>query len=89
MASILTLTSHTDRTKPTARGKWILQVILGTPPSPPPATSRPTPLTARAIAAVRRQCLGSPDPVTSTFVVVSGLALPGLLLEIDGIAVLG
>ena len=37
MSSILTLTSHTDRTKPTARGKWILQVILGTPPSPPPA----------------------------------------------------
>lgn len=40
------------------------------------------------IAAVRRQYLGSPDPVTSTFIVVSGLALPGLLLEIDGIAVL-
>jgi mono/diheme cytochrome c family protein len=37
MASILTLTSHTDRTKPTARGKWILDVLLGTPPSPPPA----------------------------------------------------
>ena len=36
MSSILTLTSHTDRTKPTARGKWILQVILGTPPAPPP-----------------------------------------------------
>ena len=37
MSSILTLTSHTDRTKPTARGKWVLQVLLGTPPAPPPA----------------------------------------------------
>jgi enamine deaminase RidA (YjgF/YER057c/UK114 family) len=42
----------------------------------------------RPIAEVRRQYLGSPDPVTSTFVAVSGLALPDLLLEIEGIAVL-
>jgi hypothetical protein len=37
MAGILTMTSHTDRTKPTARGKWILDVLLGSPPPPPPA----------------------------------------------------
>jgi len=37
MAAILTMTSHTDRTKPTARGKWILDVLLGSPPPPPPA----------------------------------------------------
>ena len=37
MASILTMTSHTDRTKPTARGKWVLEVLLGAPPPPPPA----------------------------------------------------
>lgn len=37
MAGILTMTSHTDRTKPTARGKWILDVLLGAPPPPPPA----------------------------------------------------
>ncbi|TVP96779.1 MAG: DUF1592 domain-containing protein [Planctomycetaceae bacterium] len=36
MASILTMTSHTDRTKPTARGKWMLEVLLGSPPPPPP-----------------------------------------------------
>ncbi len=36
MGSVLAMTSHTDRTKPTARGKWILDVILGTPPPPPP-----------------------------------------------------
>lgn len=40
------------------------------------------------ISKVRRQYLGSPDPVTSTFLVVAGLALPGLLLEIEAIAVL-
>ncbi len=40
------------------------------------------------IAAVRQRYLGSPDPVTSTFVVVAGLALPELLVEIDAIAVL-
>jgi hypothetical protein len=37
MAGVLTMTSHTDRTKPTARGKWILEVLLGSPPPPPPA----------------------------------------------------
>jgi hypothetical protein len=31
------MTSHTDRTKPTTRGKWILDVMLGSPPPPPPA----------------------------------------------------
>jgi hypothetical protein len=34
--SILTLTSIADRTSPVARGKWVLEVILGTPPPPPP-----------------------------------------------------
>lgn len=37
MGAVLAMTSHTDRTKPTARGKWVLDVVLGTPPSPPPA----------------------------------------------------
>ncbi len=37
---------------------------------------------------VRRRYLGSPDPVASTFIVVAGLALPELLVEIDGVAVL-
>ena len=39
MGSVLTMTSHTDRTKPTARGKWILEVLMGTPPPPPPANA--------------------------------------------------
>ncbi len=36
-ASILALTSNPTRTSPVKRGKWILDNILGSPPSPPPA----------------------------------------------------
>jgi len=36
--SILTLTSVADRTSPVQRGKWVLEVLLGTTPPPPPAT---------------------------------------------------
>jgi cytochrome c5 len=35
-ASILTLTSIADRTSPVLRGKWVMEVLLGTPPPPPP-----------------------------------------------------
>jgi hypothetical protein len=35
--SILTVTSYSNRTAPTIRGKWILENILGAPPPPPPA----------------------------------------------------
>ena len=35
-ASILTLTSTANRTAPVTRGKWVKQVLLGTPPPPPP-----------------------------------------------------
>jgi hypothetical protein len=35
-ASILTLTSHGNRTSPVLRGKWVLEVLLGSPPPPPP-----------------------------------------------------
>ena len=34
--SILTLTSHANRTSPVLRGKWVMEVMLGTPPPPPP-----------------------------------------------------
>ena len=36
MGSVLALTSHTNRTSPTLRGKYILEVVFGTPPPPPP-----------------------------------------------------
>jgi PAS domain-containing protein len=35
-ASILTLTSASNRTSPTIRGKYVMEVLLGTPPPPPP-----------------------------------------------------
>jgi hypothetical protein len=35
--SILTLTSHGNRTSPVLRGKWVLEVLLGSAPPPPPA----------------------------------------------------
>ena len=31
MGSVLAITSHTSRTSPTLRGKWILEVVFGTP----------------------------------------------------------
>ncbi len=36
MGAVLAMTSHTSRTSPTLRGKYILDVLLGTPPPPPP-----------------------------------------------------
>jgi hypothetical protein len=35
-ASILVLTSHANRTSPVLRGKWVMEVLMGTPPPPPP-----------------------------------------------------
>jgi len=34
--SILLLTSVADRTSPVMRGKWVMEVMLGSPPPPPP-----------------------------------------------------
>jgi hypothetical protein len=35
--SMLVLTSVADRTSPVMRGKWVMEVLLGSPPPPPPA----------------------------------------------------
>ena len=35
-SSILTLTSHASWTSPVLRGKWVMEVLLGSPPPPPP-----------------------------------------------------
>lgn len=35
-ASVLTLTSQANRTSPVLRGKWVMEVLIGTPPPPPP-----------------------------------------------------
>jgi hypothetical protein len=34
--SVLTLTSIATRTSPVMRGKWVMEVLLGSPPPPPP-----------------------------------------------------
>jgi hypothetical protein len=34
--SILLLTSMSDRTSPVLRGKWVMEVLMGSPPPPPP-----------------------------------------------------
>ncbi|WP_439620648.1 DUF1592 domain-containing protein [Gemmata sp.] len=56
MGGVLAMTSHTFRTSPTQRGKYVLEVIFGTPPPPPPANAgqikdddpkKKTPLTFR------------------------------------------
>src|SRR5579883_15516 len=39
--SILMVTSHTDRTSPVVRGKWIMDNLLGAPPPPMPANVPP------------------------------------------------
>ena len=36
MAAVLATTSHTFRTSPTLRGRYVLEVLLGAPPPPPP-----------------------------------------------------
>lgn len=40
-ASILTLTSVSTRTSPVGRGKYVMEVLMGTPPPPPPAAVPP------------------------------------------------
>ena len=64
--SVLTLTSHGNRTSPVLRGKWVMEVLLGSPPPPPPADvpdleeteereGRPVAVGGRAAGAAPRQ----------------------------------
>lgn len=39
--SVLMLTSTATRTSPVQRGKWVLEVLFGTPPPPPPPNTPP------------------------------------------------
>jgi len=50
--SILTVTSVATRTSPVARGKWLLENVLGTPPNPPPANVPPLKENAAGSAAL-------------------------------------
>ncbi|MCH2207688.1 MAG: DUF1592 domain-containing protein [Lentisphaerales bacterium] len=53
--SILTLTSNGVETSPVIRGIWILENILGTPPSPPPPDVDPIEPDTRGTTTIREQ----------------------------------
>jgi mono/diheme cytochrome c family protein len=75
-AAVLLRTSYGDRTSPVLRGAWVLDKIIGTPPSPPPPNTATdlsqaageSPKTVRARLeqhrnkAVCKQCHGVIDP---------------------------
>ncbi len=46
--SVLVQTSLANRTSPVLRGKWVMEVLLGTPPPPPPPNVPPLDDTAEA-----------------------------------------
>ena len=48
--SILVLTSVADRTSPVMRGKWVMEVLLGSPPPPPPPNAPTLEATSAAAA---------------------------------------
>jgi mono/diheme cytochrome c family protein len=54
-AAVLTVSSYAQRTSVVIRGKYILQEILGTPPSPPPVTPPPLDEAAEGTSASLRQ----------------------------------
>ncbi len=76
-AAVLLRTSYGDRTSPVLRGAWVLDKLMGTPPSPPPPNTATdlsqkageAPKTVRARLeqhrdkVVCRQCHGVIDPV--------------------------
>ncbi|MDA7916842.1 DUF1592 domain-containing protein [Opitutaceae bacterium] len=56
-ASILTTTSNGVETSPVVRGIWILENILGTPPSPPPPDVEPLEPDIRGATTIREQLI--------------------------------
>ena len=51
--SILTLTSNGVETQPVLRGVWVLENLLGTPPSPPPPDVQPVEPDTRGVTTIR------------------------------------
>ncbi len=54
-ASVLTATSNGVETSPVMRGIWVLENILGTPPSPPPPDVEPLEPDIRGATTIREQ----------------------------------
>jgi uncharacterized protein DUF1592/uncharacterized protein DUF1588/uncharacterized protein DUF1587/uncharacterized protein DUF1595/uncharacterized protein DUF1585/predicted xylan-binding protein with Ca-dependent carbohydrate-binding module len=55
MAGLMTVLSHPDTSSPVKRGKWVLEQLLCTPPSPPPPGADTTPPAFDPDASVREQ----------------------------------
>jgi len=53
-ASILTATSNGVESQPVVRGVWILENLLGTPPSPPPPDIEPIEPDTRGVSTIRQ-----------------------------------
>ena len=53
--SILTATSNGVETQPVLRGVWVLENLLGTPPSPPPPDVEPIEPDTRGVTTIREQ----------------------------------
>jgi len=67
--SVLTVTSHPNRTSPVVRGKWILENLLGTPPPAPPPDVPPLEAvdTPGAVLSMReRMALHRANPVCAS-----------------------
>ena len=81
--SILTVTSHNDRTSPVVRGKWILENILGTPPAPPPANIPPLKqdnnVNGKVLSMRERMAMHTTNPSCASCHAV--IEPPGLALE--------
>lgn len=54
-ASVLTATANGVDTSPVTRGVWVLENVLGTPPSPPPADVEPLNPDTRGAKSIREQ----------------------------------
>ncbi len=54
-ASVLTLTANGVDTSPVVRGVWLLENLLGTPPSPPPPDVEPLDPDVRGAKTIRQQ----------------------------------
>lgn len=54
-ASVLTVTANGIDTSPVVRGVWLLENILGTPPSPPPPDVEPLDPDIRGVTSIREQ----------------------------------
>lgn len=53
--SVMTATANGVDTSPVVRGVWVLESILGTPPSPPPPDVEPLPTDLRGAKTIREQ----------------------------------